>query len=298
MTQEWHITQRGARRLLLHQDTQDYETFYRIFRSACRKTEVTLISHALMSNHDHLQARGIREQVSECMWLTNKPYADYFNDRYGLTGHVFEGPFHCKEIRHPLLSVIVSRYIHLNPVRAGLTSNPESYPWSSCGQYFRDTLTPAPCLPNEILARFSDNPVLARDRYRRFVFDGLRRPVVKKPHESTASELWREQFQWVIESVQRLAWLPPGLSVYEISILWATGAGIPPRAIASVLGLPSGKQVSDRARQLRALLAKSPELNRQFQSLDLLATSWAAEKPPLGFSGETENPRGAFSEPA
>lgn len=65
------------------------------------------------------------------MSLINKRYANYYNTKYRLTGHVFEKRFFDKVIEDKEGMLEVSRYIHLNPVEARMVKKPEHYPWSS-----------------------------------------------------------------------------------------------------------------------------------------------------------------------
>jgi putative transposase len=65
------------------------------------------------------------------MALINKRYANYYNTKYRLTGHVYEKRFYDKLIEDKDGMLEVSRYIHLNPVEAKMVKKPEYYPWSS-----------------------------------------------------------------------------------------------------------------------------------------------------------------------
>ncbi len=69
------------------------------------------------------------------MSLVNKRYATYFNGRYELTGHVFEKRYFDEPLNTPANMLEVSRYIHLNPVKAKLVLQPEDYPWSTYRYY-------------------------------------------------------------------------------------------------------------------------------------------------------------------
>lgn len=69
------------------------------------------------------------------MALVNKRYATYFNSRYELTGHVFEKRYFDEPLNSPSNMLEVSRYIHLNPVKAKFVYQPSDYPWSSYRYY-------------------------------------------------------------------------------------------------------------------------------------------------------------------
>ncbi len=78
------------------------------------------------------------------MSLINKRYANYYNTRYRLTGHVFEKRYYDKMIEDKEGMLEVSKYIHLNPVEAKMVKKPEFYPWSSF-QFFKNEYPIAPC---------------------------------------------------------------------------------------------------------------------------------------------------------
>ena len=84
-----------------------------------------------MTNHYHLQIRSKEASLSKVMSLINKRYANYYNIKYKLSGHVFEKRFYDKLIEGKEGMLAVSRYIHLNPVEAKMVKKPEDYPWSS-----------------------------------------------------------------------------------------------------------------------------------------------------------------------
>ncbi|GAJ57242.1 hypothetical protein B23_0431 [Geobacillus thermoleovorans B23] len=75
-----------------------------------------------MTNHFHLQLRSKQEPISKVMALMNKRYANYYNTRYRLTGHVFEKRYYGKWIDNDSGMLEVSRYIHLNPVEAHIVN--------------------------------------------------------------------------------------------------------------------------------------------------------------------------------
>ena len=119
------------------------------------------------------------------MQLINFTYTQYFNKRYGKVGHLFQGRYKsilCDRDQY-LLSLV--RYIHLNPVRAGLVEEPEGYRWSGHQEYLgdRETLVDT----GRVLGMFSEKLSQARRRYRNFVNEGR-------------GEGWNEDFYRVIDS--------------------------------------------------------------------------------------------------
>ncbi|WP_067726084.1 REP-associated tyrosine transposase [Oceanobacillus damuensis] len=132
----YHITSRGNRREQLFKEEEDYKTFLSILRMIHQKTPFKLASYCLLSNHYHLLMSTTEQPISKVMALVNKRYADYFNTKNNVSGHVFEKRYFDKPIGTAYGLLEVSRYIHLNPVKAGIVERPETYQWSSYRHYY------------------------------------------------------------------------------------------------------------------------------------------------------------------
>ncbi|MFZ4451640.1 transposase [Salibacterium aidingense] len=138
----YHIVSRGNRRDPLFRHKTDFEVFLHILHQTYEKAPFELSSYCLMTNHYHLQMRAREQSISKVMALLNKRYANYYNTRYELSGHVFEKRFFSSRIRDEEGMMEVRRYIHDNPVEARLVKKPEHYPWSSFRFYHNPQLKP------------------------------------------------------------------------------------------------------------------------------------------------------------
>lgn len=127
----YHVVSRGNRRDALYLDDRDFRVFLSILSKTMLNHPFELSSYCLMTNHYHLQLRTRDTSLSTLMAVINKRYATYYNNRYRLTGHVFESRFFSEPIPNQFGMLEVSRYIHLNPVRAKIVEEPHDYPYSS-----------------------------------------------------------------------------------------------------------------------------------------------------------------------
>ena len=127
----YHVVCRGNRRDPLFRNTTDFQAFLHILQQLHEKHPYEIASYCFMTNHFHLQIRSEDVPLSKIMSLMNKRYANYYNTKYRITGHVFEKRFYDKMIDDKEGMLEVSRYIHLNPVAARMVKQPELYPWSS-----------------------------------------------------------------------------------------------------------------------------------------------------------------------
>ena len=132
-----HITSRGNRRNDIFRDDEDFQVYLSTLEYILEKTsaQFELISYVLMSNHVHLQVQTKEMHIKYFMGRLNNLYAKYFNNKYNYVGHLFQERYGSEIISDDKYVLEVSRYIHLNPVRANMVKKPEEYMWSSYRMY-------------------------------------------------------------------------------------------------------------------------------------------------------------------
>jgi REP element-mobilizing transposase RayT len=171
----WHVTSRGNERHAIVRDDRDRQRFLAILAEAIADTGWRLFAYVLLDNHYHLLLETPEPNLSVGMRQLNGRYGQWFNRRHDRVGHVFQGRFGGIRIEREAHLLEVSRYVVLNPVRAGVTATAAGYRWSS----FRATagLRPAPAWlrTDLVLALFGVSAEAARRRYAAFVADGARR---------------------------------------------------------------------------------------------------------------------------
>jgi len=126
-----HVNTRGNNRARLYFDGIDYAAWLRILSRAVERFEWRCHAYCLMPNHFHLLLELTEATLAAGMRHLNGSYAQRINTRYDRTGHVFEGPYSADLVESDEHFLAASRYIVLNPVRAGLCVDPADWPWSS-----------------------------------------------------------------------------------------------------------------------------------------------------------------------
>ncbi len=127
-----HVTHRGNDREALFRTDTDFATYREILLEASGRTECSVHAYALMTNHVHLIVTPKRATTAaRLMQIIGCRLARYLNNRYHRTGTRLEGRFKSSIIDSPRYLLRCSRYIDLNPVRAGLVELPALYEWSS-----------------------------------------------------------------------------------------------------------------------------------------------------------------------
>ncbi len=126
-----HATQRGNRRQETFFCNEDYQAYLEIMAKWCSRCKVDIWAYCLMPNHVHMIAVP---QYGDSLWRavgeTHRRYTLRINFRRGWRGHLWQGRFSSFLLDEQYL-LAATRYIELNPVKAGLASRPEEYPWSS-----------------------------------------------------------------------------------------------------------------------------------------------------------------------
>lgn len=129
-----HVVQRGNNRLPCFLDHRDRWEYLALLREALRDTGCALHAYVLMENHVHLLLTPPEAgAVGGMMQRLGRRYVARFNARHERTGTLWEGRYKACLVDSEAYLLRCARYIDLNPVRARLTSDPASYPWSSCG---------------------------------------------------------------------------------------------------------------------------------------------------------------------
>ena len=123
----YHITSRGNLRNRIFFDDKDREKFLDILRSTKARYGYHIHACALMENHYHLFLETPKANISQIMQNINTSYTVYINRRHKRSGHLFQGRFKGIIVDKETYLVVLSGYIHLNPVRAGIVKAPEDY---------------------------------------------------------------------------------------------------------------------------------------------------------------------------
>ena len=130
--QPHHVIQRGNNRQPIFREEVDYQRFLAWLKEAARFYQVAIHAYVLMPNHIHLLATpSDNVGLALMMQKVGRFYVPWFNNKYERTGGLFEGRFRTSLIDTERYFLACSRYIELNPVRAGLAAGPLDYPWSS-----------------------------------------------------------------------------------------------------------------------------------------------------------------------
>jgi putative transposase len=182
-----HITQRGNRRLRTFFEPGDYLRYLQLMAQSCAYHSVEVWAWCLMPNHVHLVAvpsteDGLRLALGEA----HRRYTTEVNHREKWQGHLWQGRF-ASFVMDARYTLAASRYVELNPVRAGLVSRPEDYPWSSARAHLAGR--------NDVLVRVE--PLLSRvPDWGKFIGSRVELEITEelRSHGSTGRPLGSDEF--------------------------------------------------------------------------------------------------------
>jgi len=168
----YHIIARGIRKENIFYSDKDKKVFLDKINETFEKYSFICYAYCLMDNHYHLFIQTPIVNISEGMHYLNTSYANWFKAKYKLTGPIFQGRYKSILIDADSYALVLSAYVHLNPLRAGMVKELEDYSFSSFLDYIG---TKKPVIrrldTSLILSSFSDNTEQAQKMYKQFVLD-------------------------------------------------------------------------------------------------------------------------------
>lgn len=168
----YHVIIRGNQRQTIFRDEADCWKLLNILSHYKNECGFLIYAYVFMDNHVHLLVETKDIPLSKIFQGINQRYTMYFNKRYALVGHLFQGRYKailCDKDEY-LLALI--KYLHSNPVRAGIVKEPGDYKWSSHRDYARGNPT-SMVAADQVLQMFADDKLRARKFYREYVNDGI-----------------------------------------------------------------------------------------------------------------------------
>jgi len=242
----YHVTSRGNEKRRIFKSDRDRKAFLAFLGQTAKRFGWSITAWVLMTNHFHLVIQTPEPNLSRGMHWLNGSYAGWFNHQYKRWGHLFGSRFKAFLIDKETYLAEVLRYVVLNPVRAGLTSRPDAYRWSSYRATAGLEIAPEWFDTSAALTPFAPDTQLAQTYYREFVaakigsdeclWDKLINGIY------LGDEVWAKKMRRVVEmkprstdhpKVQRAIGRP---KMHEVVSAVARAAGVAASTIREVRG--------------------------------------------------------------
>jgi REP element-mobilizing transposase RayT/ribosomal protein L7Ae-like RNA K-turn-binding protein len=197
----YHVIARGNHKNRIFLTPKDYQKYLSLIKRYKERYHFQLYAYALMSNHVHLLVEIATVPLSKIMQGLQQTYTQFFNWKYGKAGHLFQGRYKAIICQKNVYLLELIRYIHLNPIRAGVAERLANYPWTSYSYYIKDTS--ATLIDTDfVLKQFADDKTTARRYYQEFIRAGI-----IKNHEEFLGEIVEQRIlgkdHFVEEMLQR-----------------------------------------------------------------------------------------------
>jgi REP element-mobilizing transposase RayT len=164
----YHVIVRGNERKAVFRDDRDRRAYLERLAKYRERFGFRLLAFCLMGNHIHLAIERGPTKLSRVMLTLQSAYAQGFNRRHGRVGHLFQGRYKAFLIEKDRYLMALIRYIHENPVKAGLAARAHEYEWSS-DRYYRRGKGPEWLDLDVVLPVFGRGRKIAVARYRQFM---------------------------------------------------------------------------------------------------------------------------------
>jgi REP element-mobilizing transposase RayT len=151
----YHAMVRGINRQNIFEENADLTQFLDILFECRKISGYKLLGYCLMGNHAHLLVKTGNEPLSMAMKRIGVRYVSWYNRKYGRCGHLFQDRFKSEPIETGSHLLSVLRYIHQNPVKAGLCEKAAGYEWSSYASYTEGGVAGRNVDTEEVLGMFS-----------------------------------------------------------------------------------------------------------------------------------------------
>jgi REP element-mobilizing transposase RayT len=233
----YHITSRGNEKRDIFLEDSDRNQFLELLEDYHERFDLVVHCFVLMGNHYHLTMETPRGNLLKVMHGINSSYTGYFNRKYDRVGHLFQGRYRGILVDKDSYLLELTRYVHLNPVRAKMVKRPEEYPWSSYVGYVWKRRQLRWMEYAWVLSQFGPDEVSSARRYRRFVESGMEEPV-GSPFSQVAGQvlLGGEELLGKVKRLLRGKEVGPGV-VERTRFLDTPGAEYIISMVASILGV-------------------------------------------------------------
>ena len=286
----FHVIVRGNQRATIFHDEADYTAYLARLERYHRRDGVTLHAYVLMKNHVHLLLETGTQPLSRMMQSLQFTYSQYYNRRYGQTGHVFQGRYQAILCDRQAYLLELVRYLHLNPARLRTPISPWSYRWSSHAAYLGRP-GPVTVQTAAVLESLHHQVGPARRAYRRFLLEGMAQGHQERFYDTVDQRFLGDE-RFVAEADRRTAATrevvarPPHVPFGKLLTAVATAHGVTPRTLVA----PGRQRALVPARAMLVGLARDwsrltvRELGRRLQRdpsmISRLAATYAAAPDP------------------
>lgn len=207
----YHVTARGNARGKVFLDKRDHQVFLDVFANVISRYHWCCHAYCLMSNHYHCIIETPDGNLGRGMRELNGVYTQRFNRRHRRVGHLFQGRYKAILVERDNYLLELTRYVVLNPVRAGMVRRTQDWVWSSYRATTGLTTKPAWLDTDWVLSQFARQRKRAQATYARFVAQGKDQPPLSSQLRQQiylGSDTFIKRMQAKVDTKQDLSEVP------------------------------------------------------------------------------------------
>lgn len=219
----YHIVIKGNNAQQIFYDEEDYYSFLTVLKNACKSYNATLCAYCLMNNHVHLLMQFSENNMPQVFKSFGASFVFRYNAKYDRTGGLFNGRYYSKAINDDAYLFPLLKYIHFNPVKAGLCHTPLDWKWSSYKEYVSYD------------EQFADTAFI-----RNVLTDGQFKVLHKAKESDVIDSLMLDFNIWKLKDEEIKAVVKDLQTIYSANelLVLLKKAGIPAYRVAKILQVP------------------------------------------------------------
>lgn len=192
----YHVMLRGNEKKNIFNNDEDKIRFIETIYEKKQENRFLLHALCLMDNHIHLMLSEGNEDIAKIMKRITVSYVHYFNKKYKRVGHLFQDRYKSEVVEEDGYVLSLARYIHQNPVKAGIVKNASDYKWSSYNGYIYNNDYLSKILDREmILGLFSSHPEVAQEAFKNYMNEAGNEKFIEDTEEAIDEEEARIIFE-------------------------------------------------------------------------------------------------------
>jgi len=161
----YHVVLRGINRQIIFEEDEDYQKLLQTLQEYKETSGYEIYGYCFMSNHIHLLIKEGEEDLGIVFRRIGARYVYWYNWKYNRRGHLFQDRYKSEAVENDGYFLTVLRYIHQNPLKAGIVKELSEYPWSSYEEYIGK---PTICNTAFSLNLFSEDPQKSIKLFKKF----------------------------------------------------------------------------------------------------------------------------------
>lgn len=185
----YHIIVRGINRQSIFENEEDKEKFIEVIEKYKEKCGYEIYGYCLMDNHVHILLKEKQETLSQIMKRISSSYVYWYNWKYQRRGHLFQERFKSEPVEDDSYLLTVLRYIHQNPLKAGLVKSLGEYKWSSYYEYIKENRIVDIELGLKLIAGNNNNEIESFIRFNNEMNNDVCMELQEKPVRVSDEEL-------------------------------------------------------------------------------------------------------------